>query len=251
MKAVRGLKPEQVTAMVMAAGFGRRMAPLSNDTPKPLLLFDGRALIDHGLERLAAAGIERCVVNVHYLADQIENHLHARRKPAIWLSDEREQLLDTGGGAARALDRLGPGPFVVLNSDSLWCETREVPALDRLLGGWRDDAMDGLMVLARRDNALGYDGKGDFELSPHGVLERVATGGTAPYVNMGLYLMHPRLFHDLPPGPFSMNLLWDRAIAAGRLHGIVHDGLWLHLGTPEALALAERRIAAGRNPGRA
>ena len=227
--------------MILAAGRGTRMRPLTDTLPKPLVRLAGRALLDHAFERLEAAGIGRAVVNVHHFADQVERHVAARTGIDIAVSDERDLLLDTGGGLARALPELGQAAFYVLNSDSVWLEG-ETPMLDRLRMGWRDDEMDCLLALCPTGDALGFSGPGDFSLDPSGRLVRRA-GDTAPYVNTGIYLAHPRIFRDLPEGPFSMNLLWDRAIERGRLHGVVFDGLWMHVGTPEALAEAEQRLA--------
>lgn len=228
-------------AMVMAAGFGRRMRPLTVTTPKPLIEVAGRSLIDHGLDRLAAAGVEEAVVNVHYLADLMEVHLERRDLPKIHISDEREALLDTGGAIRRVLDRLGDTPFFAMNSDSFWIEG-SMPNLSRLAAAWRDDAMDALLLLAPTVTATGYVGRGDFLMDPEGRLTRRPERSVAPFVYAGVGLFHPRLFVDTPEGSFSLNLVFDRAIAAGRLYGLRLDGLWLHVGTPEAVGLAERAI---------
>lgn len=243
-RASKGLDPADVTAMVMAAGYGTRMRPLTDTRPKPLVEFAGRALIDHALDRLCEAGIDRAVVNIHYLGDQIRHHLAARMRPSVTLSDESEALLDTGGGAAKVLGTLGPSAFLVINSDAVWRDAG-ASLLARLLADWRGDLMDGLIALVPPGRAIGYDGPGDFVCGPDYRLTRLRPGaaGAPPaadgLVNIGAYLMHPRLFAGCPEGAFSMNLLWDKAIATGRLYGIVHDGVWMHLGTPDALVDAE------------
>jgi N-acetyl-alpha-D-muramate 1-phosphate uridylyltransferase len=230
------------TAMVLAAGLGQRMRPLTLTRPKPLVEVAGKALIDHGFERLAAAKVQHAVVNAHYLADQIEAWAARQKTPRITISDERAEILDTGGGIAHALPLLGADPFFVINSDSFWVDAGE-PALDRLRAAWDDAAMDCLLLLSALDRTVGYDGKGDFVRHDDGRLVRrsAAPAGT-PFVYSGAYLVAPRLFRGAPPGKFSMNLLWDRAIAEGRLFGIAHWGRWLHVGTPEAIPLAEAAL---------
>jgi N-acetyl-alpha-D-muramate 1-phosphate uridylyltransferase len=226
------------TAMVLAAGLGLRMRPLTLTRPKPLIEVRGKALIDYGFDRLREAGVKRAVVNVHYLAEQIESWARRQSSPVITLSDERSEILDTGGGVALALPLLGPSAFFVLNSDSFWIDGK-VPALTRLREAWDDATMDCLLLVAPLPQTVGYDGKGDFVRDAAGRLSRRAdsTGEALAYI--GGYLVHPRLLRDAPPGKFSMNLLWDRAIDRGRLFGLVHDGLWLHVGTPEAIGGAE------------
>lgn len=230
-------------AMVLAAGLGKRMRPITDTRPKPLVRVGGRALIDHALARLTQAGIRRVVVNVHYLGDQVIDHLAGRTDLAVRISDEREvpEPLETGGGIKRALPLLGP-TFVVVNSDSLWTEAATAN-LPRMLAGWRPDEMDILLLLAARES-LGYDGAGDFEIAQDGRLARRAPGGTAPLVYAGVAILTRDLFADTPDGAFSLNLLFDRAIAAGRLYGERLDGEWLHVGTPEAIRDAEERLAA-------
>lgn len=230
-------------AMVLAAGLGRRMRPITDTRPKPLVEVGGRALIDHALDRLRDAGIGRAVVNVHYLGDQVIDHLAGRADPAITISDEREipEPLETGGGIRRALPLLGP-TFMVMNSDSLWSEGA-TSNLARMLAGWRPGEMDILLLLAARES-LGYDGPGDFEMTGDGRLARRAPGGTAPLVYAGVAILGRGLFADTPEGAFSLNLLFDRAIAAGRLYGARLDGEWLHVGTPEAIRDAQERLAA-------
>lgn len=231
------------TAMVLAAGLGTRMRPLTDAVPKPLVPLAGKPLVDHVLDRLAAAGIRRAVVNVHYLADTLEAHLAARRTPPeIVVSDERGVLLETGGGVVRALPKLGREPFVIHNSDSVWTESGGAN-LDRLIAAWDATRMDALMLVALGARSLGYDGAGDFTMDPDGRLRRRDKGATAPYVFAGVSILHPRLLDDAPQGAFSLNVPWDKAIAAGRLYGVQLEGLWLHVGTPEALDEAERILA--------
>lgn len=230
------------TAMVLAAGLGTRMRPLTDLMPKPLVPLDGRPLIDHVLDRLAAAGIRRAVVNVHYLADQLVAHLAARTAPEVIVSDERGVLLDTGGGVVRALPKLGHAPFVIHNSDSVWIEGVG-SNIDRLITGWDDTRMDALMLVALGARSLGYEGAGDFKMTADGRLQRRGKGDSAPLVFAGVSIAHPRLFDGAPAGAFSLNVPWDRAIAAGRLFGVRLEGLWMHIGTPEALAEAERIVA--------
>jgi MurNAc alpha-1-phosphate uridylyltransferase len=228
------------TAMVLAAGFGERMRPLTLRVPKPLVELAGRPLIDHVLDRLTAAGVETAVVNVHYLPDVLEEWLARRAgtKPAIVISDERDALLDTGGGAKLGLPRLGPGPFFVHNADTVWTEGA-TPALSRMLSLWDPATMDALLLLAPLSSSLGYGGKGDFAMAPDGRLTRRAEKQVVPFAFAGVSLCDERLFADSPEGAFSLNLLWDRALAEGRLFGMRLDGHWMHAGTPEALAEAE------------
>ncbi|MCA3555956.1 nucleotidyltransferase family protein [Aestuariivirga sp.] len=230
-------------AMVLAAGHGLRLRPLTLARPKPLVEVAGKALIDHGFDRLRAAGVETAVVNVHYLAAQIEAWARRQSAPRIVISDERAELLDTGGGVAKALPLLGNGPFFVINSDSFWLD-EGAPALDRLRAAWDDRAMDCLLLLSPLDRTVGYDGKGDFTRAEDGRLSRRATSQGTPLAYIGGYLASPRIFAAAPRGAFSMNLLWDRAIAAGRLFGVEHAGRWLHVGTPGAIALAEAALGA-------
>jgi MurNAc alpha-1-phosphate uridylyltransferase len=228
------------TAMVLAAGRGERMRPLTLKVPKPLVELAGRPLIDHVLDKLAGAGVETAVVNVHYLPDLLEANL-ARRgeaKPAIIISDERDELLDTGGGAKRALPLLGPGPFFVHNADTVWSEG-PIPELKRMLKLWDPAVMDCLLLLAPLSSSIGYAGKGDFAMAPDGKLTRRGERQIVPFAFAGASICDERLFADSPDGPFSLNLLWDRALAAERLYGMRLDGRWMHVGTPEALAEAE------------
>lgn len=232
-------RPE--TSIVLAAGHGVRMRPLTDKLPKPLVRLRGRALIDHVLDRIAESGIPRAVVNVHYLADKIEAHVKSRKAPKITISDERAQLLDTGGGALNALPQLGPEPFLIHNSDSVWIEGVGAN-LTRLFAAWDSGKMDALMLLASAATSLGYEGSGDFVMDTDGRLQRRGERQMAPFVFTGVSIAHPRMFEGAPEGPFSLNRLWDRAIEEGRLYGIRLDGLWMHVGTPEALIEAERWI---------
>lgn len=236
------------TAMVLAAGYGQRMRPLTLTRPKPLVEVSGKALIDYGFDHLRLAGIETAVVNVHYLGDQIEAWARRQAKPRILISDERAELLDTGGGVAKALPLLGQEPFFVLNSDSFWVDEGE-PALDRLRAAWDDATMDCLLLLSPLERTVGYDGAGDFVLGQDGRLTRRAHSTGTPLAYIGGYLVSPRLFEAAPQGSFSMNRLWDKAIAQGRLFGLQHLGHWLHVGTPEAIPLAEQALK-GMSDGR-
>ena len=230
------------TAMVLAAGQGKRMRPVSATTPKPLVKVAGAALIDHCLDGLAAAGVKRAVVNVHYLADLVEAHIKARRVPKIAISDERDALLDTGGGTKRALPLLGAGPFLLRNSDSFWIEGVR-PNLNWLAGGWDEARMDALLLLASTVKAVGYSGRGDFMLDKDGRLSRRPERMVAPFVYAGAAILSPRLFDDAPDGAFSLNVLFDCAIDAGRLFGVRLDGLWINVENPGAIEAATDAIA--------
>jgi MurNAc alpha-1-phosphate uridylyltransferase len=232
-------RPE--AGMVLAAGLGVRMRPLTDTVPKPLVRLKGRALIDHVLDRLAAAGVARAVVNVHYLADKLESHLSQRKRPQIVISDERGAVLETGGGVVKALPLLGPQPFLIHNSDSVWIEGVG-SNLERLFAAWDSRTMDSLMLVASAATSLGYEGQGDFAMANNGRLVRRGERQMAPFVFTGVSIAHPRMFEGAPQGAFSLNRVWDAAIAKGRLYGIRLDGLWMHVGTPEALKEAERWI---------
>src|SRR5436190_21335140 len=231
------------TAIVLAAGQGKRMRPVSAVTPKPLVEVGGRALIDYCLDGLAAIGVERAIVNVHYLADLIEAHLKARKAPKIVISDERDVLLETGGGIRRALPLLGNAPFLVRNADSFWLEGVR-PNLAWLAGGWDGVRMDGLLLLASTVRSIGYSGRGDFNLEKDGRLARRPERTVAPFVYAGAAIFSRRLFDDAPEGAFSLNLLFDRAIAAGRLFGVRLDGTWINVETPGSIEAATEAIAA-------
>jgi MurNAc alpha-1-phosphate uridylyltransferase len=227
-------------AMILAAGLGLRMRPLTDHHPKPLIEVAGKPLIDYGMDRLREADVQKVVVNGHYLADQILSWSRQQAAPETIFSDERAEILDTGGGIAKALPLLGEQPFFVLNSDSFWIEGR-VPSLSRLRNAWNDATMDCFLLLCHVDRTIGYDGRGDFLLGRDGRLIRQQGSGALAYI--GGYLVHPRLFAGVAVGEFSMNVLWDKAISEGRLHGIAHSGKWLHVGTPAAIALAEAELA--------
>jgi MurNAc alpha-1-phosphate uridylyltransferase len=229
------------TAMVLAAGLGTRMRPLTDTRPKPLVEVAGKTLLDHMLDRLADAGVEMAVLNVHYLAAQIERHVAARKKPRVVISDERGQILGTGGGVVKALTQLGNAPFFHVNSDSIWIEG-VTPNLSRLASAFDAATMDALLLLAPTAGSVGYSGRGDFTMAPDGVLTRRDERDVAPFVYAGAAILTPAMFKDAPQGEFSLTTLFDRAAAAGRLHGLRLDGLWMHVGTPEAIAEAEAAI---------
>lgn len=231
-------------AMILAAGLGVRMRPLTLTTPKPLVPVGGKRLIDYAFDRIRAGGVTDAVVNVHYHADQVEAWAGDRTSPRVAVSDERDGLLDTGGGIVRALPRLGSAPFFVLNSDSFWLDGTR-PALERLREAWDGARMDSLLLLAPVAAAVGYDGKGDFHMDADGRLTRRSPDGVASFVYAGCFIVTPALFAAAPEGAFSMNVLWDRAAAAGRLFGLRHDGLWIHVGTPESIAYAEHAMKDG------
>jgi MurNAc alpha-1-phosphate uridylyltransferase len=231
------------TAMVLAAGLGERMRPLTDKMPKPLVTVAGKPLIDHVLDRLAAAGVERAVVNVHYLADMIERHLKSRTKPQIVISDEREKLLDTGGGVVKALAAIGREPFIHVNSDTIWIDGVK-PNLERLTGAFDPATMDALLLLAPVSTSIGYPGRGDFTMAPDGRLTKRGERNIAPFVYAGAAILRPELFDDAPDGAFSLTTLFSRAEAVGRLHGLRLEGVWMHVGTPEAIKAAEAAIAA-------
>ena len=221
------------SAMVLAAGLGLRMRPLTDHRPKPMIEVAGQALIDWALARIADAGVSRAVVNLHYLGEQIQEHLKDRTAPSITFSPE-DPILETGGGIERALAKLGTDPFFACNSDGLWLDGHK-NALTRLADMWDDDAMDGILLLHDPAQAMGYDGPGDFTIASNGhVTRRTDDPANKAYVFTGVQLLHPRLFVDTPGGAYSLNVLYDRALAAGRLFGLVHDGAWFHVGTPEA-----------------
>lgn len=229
--------------MVMAAGLGTRMRPLTDARPKPLVPVAGKALIDHVLDKLAAADVTTAVVNVHYFADQLEQHLAPRRMPRIVISDERPRLLGTGGGVVNALPRLGGAPFFHVNSDTLWLDGA-APNLRRLAEAFNPAVMDALLLLAPTADSIGYSGRGDFIMSPEGGLRRRAEREVAPFVFAGVAILSPALFIGAPQGEFSLTALFDRASEAGRLAGLRLDGRWMHVGTPEAVAQAEAAILA-------
>jgi MurNAc alpha-1-phosphate uridylyltransferase len=229
-------------AMVLAAGIGKRMRPVTATVPKPLIEVAGRPLIDRALDRLAKAGVEEAVVNVHYLADLVETHVRKRKAPKVIVSDERGSLLETGGGIRKALPLLGDAPFFLMNSDSFWIEGPR-PNLDWLTAAFDDARMDAVLMLAPTVASIGYQGPGDFLMDKDGRLQRRPERTIAPFVYSGAGILSPRLFRDAPEGAFSLNVLFDRAIEAGRLFGVRMDGIWLHVGTPDAIRDAEMSIA--------
>ena len=232
-------------AMVLAAGLGTRMRPYNGQVPKPLVEIGGKSLIDYPLDRLAEAGVERAVVNVHHLADALERHLAARKRPQIVISDERARLLGTGGGIARALPLLGGAPFFLVNSDTVWRDSGK-PNLTRLAECFAADRMDALLLLAPAAEGIGYDGRGDYAMLPGGRLQRRIDGEAVPFAYAGAAVLAPTLFADAPSGVFPLTLLFDRAGDTGRLFGLPLEGVWMHVGTPEAVAAAAAALAPGR-----
>jgi N-acetyl-alpha-D-muramate 1-phosphate uridylyltransferase len=231
------------TAMVMAAGLGKRMRPLTITTPKPLVRVAGKPLIDHVLDHLGQAGMQRVIVNVHYLADALEAHLAAQRRSfTIAISDERDLLLETGGGMVKALPQLRGDPILIVNSDNIWTDGPQ-DSIQHLARHWDGDRMDALLLLIRQASATGHRGRGDFHMDPSGLLSRRKPGRIAPFVYTGVQLISPRLLDDAPSGPFSTNILWDRAIAAGRLFGLSHMGQWFDVGSPASIAPTEAALS--------
>jgi MurNAc alpha-1-phosphate uridylyltransferase len=239
------LRPDPVApvpevAMVMAAGLGKRMRPLTATRPKPLVEVAGKTLLDHTFDRLRAAGVRKAVVNVHYLADALEAHLRNRVKGIeIAVSDERDLLLETGGGMVKALPKIDADPFLAVNSDNLWVDG-PIDSLRHLAASWDDARMDVLLLLVPLARANCHGGQGDFHMAATGALRRRRPGSVAPFVYTGIQMVSKRLFKgEVPSGPFSTNLLWDRAIEAGRCHGAVHQGLWFDVGAPANIRKTE------------
>jgi N-acetyl-alpha-D-muramate 1-phosphate uridylyltransferase len=232
-------------AFVLAAGLGTRMRPYNGNIPKPLVEVGRKSLIDYSLDRLAVVGVETVVVNVHHLADALERHLAARQRPHIVISDERAELLGTGGGIAKALPLLGGEPFFLVNSDTVWLDGVR-PNFTRLAEAFDPKAMDALLLLASTTDSIGYTGRGDFAMLPDGRLRRRAENQVVPFVYAGAAILTPALFADAPAGVFSLTKLFDRAGDAGRLYGLRLEGVWMHVGTPEAVAAAEAALAATR-----
>lgn len=230
-------------AMVLAAGLGTRMRPITDAKPKPLVEVAGRTLVDHVLDKLAEGGIAKAVVNVHHHAEQMEAHLAGRTSPAIEISDEREKLLDSGGGVAKALPRLSGDAIFVLNADTFWIDgaSRNIA---RLRAAWDPARMDALLLVAALTASVGFDGAGDFFMGQDGRLRRRPERQVTPFAYAGVAIMSRACFEDAPDGPFSLNRLWNRSIEAERLFGLRLDGLWLHVGTPQAILEAEEAIAA-------
>ncbi len=230
-------------AMVLAAGLGTRMRPLTDKLPKPLVKVAGRALIDHVLDRLAETGVERAVVNVHHFAGQMQQHMSHRTTPQVVISDERGLLLGTGGGVRKALPELGNAPFFHINSDTIWIDGVK-SNLVRLADAFDAGSMDALLLLAPTTGSVGYAGRGDFAMAPDGRLRKRAEQEVAPFVYAGAAILSPALFTGAPSGEFPLTALFDRAEEAGRLHGLRLEGLWMHVGTPESVAAAEAAIRA-------
>jgi MurNAc alpha-1-phosphate uridylyltransferase len=231
------------TAMVLSAGLGKRMRPLTASQPKPLVRVAGRALIDHALDRLKDAGVAKAVVNVHYLADALEAHVTARAAPKVTISDERAELLETGGGMVKAKALL-PDPFFSLNSDNIWLDGPRNAFAD-LSAAWDAERMDALLLLVPHARALNFDGPGDFHMDALGRLTRRKPGRIAPFIYSGIQLASHRLLREAPEGPFSTNILWNRAIAEGRLYGLAFTGQWFEVGTPAAIAPTEEALLRG------
>lgn len=232
------------TAMVLAAGLGTRMMPLTATQPKPMVRVDGKPLIDHALDKLAEAGVSRAVVNVHYFGDAVEAHLKHRTTPAISISDERGQLLDTGGGLVKAQDIL-PDPFFCANSDNIWLDG-PTDAFRELSDGWDPQQMDALLLLVPHSGAHNFKGKGDFYMNAQGLVSRRGSDKAAPFIYTGIQLISKRLLRDAPQGAFSTNILWERAIEEGRLYGRAFAGEWFEVGTPEAIAPTQAALQAAQ-----
>lgn len=232
---------QPTTAMILAAGLGSRLRPMTDHLPKPLLQFAGRTVIDHALDKLVRAGVNKVVVNVHHKAAMLRGHLVGREEPAILISDESEELLDTGGGVANALTHLGPDPFIVVNGDTLWFDAGP-DSLSTMIASYDPERMDALLMLHPTIFAIGYDGVGDFNMEPDGLLTRRPENEVAPFVFAGVQILSPALFQDYPDGAFSLNMLYDRAAEAGRLFGIRQDGDWMNLNTMEGLIATARAL---------
>ena len=228
------------TAMVLSAGLGKRMRPLTASQPKPLVRVAGKALIDHALDRLAEAGVAKAVVNVHYLADSLEAHVKARKAPQVTVSDERELLLETGGGMKKALPLL-PDPFFAINSDNIWLDGPKNAFAD-LSSAWDAERMDALLLLVPHRGAHNFRGKGDFHMAADGKVSRRRSGRIAPFIYTGIQLVSHRLMRDAPEGPFSTNVLWNRAIEERRLYGVAFTGQWFEVGNPQAIAATEAAL---------
>lgn len=231
------------TAMILAAGLGKRMRPLTASQPKPMVRVAGKPLIDHALDRLAEAGVARAVVNVHYLADALEAHVLARGVPAVTISDERALLLETGGGMVKALPSL-PDPFFALNADNIWLDGPK-NAFHDLSRRWNPEIMDALLLVVPHARAENFRGPGDFHMDARGRLSRRQPGRIAPFIYTGIQLVSHRLLREAPEGPFSTNILWNRAMAEGRLFGISFTGLWFEVGTPQAIRPTEEALTGG------
>jgi MurNAc alpha-1-phosphate uridylyltransferase len=230
------------TAMIMAAGLGKRMRPLTATKPKPLIEVAGQSLLDHVLERLKAAGVRKVVVNVHYLADAVEAHLATRsRGLEIVVSDERKLLMETGGGLVKAAPLIDCDPFLAINSDNLWIDG-PADTLKLLASQWDGEKMDALLLLVPLARAENHRGMGDFHMDRTGRLRRREKSRVAPFVFTGIQMLSKRLLRDAPEGPFSTNILWSRAIEEGRCFGAVHQGLWFDVGTPRSITMTEATL---------
>jgi MurNAc alpha-1-phosphate uridylyltransferase len=225
-------------AMVLAAGLGVRMRPLTDRMPKPLVSVAGRPLLDHVLDKLADAGVSEAVVNVHYLPDQIIAHTASRTRPRVIISDERHLVLGTGGGVVKALPLLGPDPFFLVNSDTLWIDGVR-PNLARLAEAFEPSRMDILLLMAPTTSSIGYGGCGDYSMLPDGALRKRREHQVVPFVYAGAAIMSPALFADAPAGEFSLTKMFDRANEQERLFGLRLDGVWMHVGSPDAVGAAE------------
>ena len=233
------------TVMLMAAGLGKRMRPLTAATPKPMVRVAGKPLIDRAMDRIEDAGIAKAVVNVHYLAESIEAHLKARKSPSVTFSDERAELLETGGGMVKATKAgLLPDPFFACNADSIWLDGPRNAFRD-LSHAWDPDRMDALLLVVTHARAHNFDGTGDFYMDGAGRLKRKLPGRIAPFIYTGIQLVSHRLLRDAPEGKFSTNILWDRAIAEGRLFGVAFTGLWYEVGTPQHIRPTEEALTGG------
>lgn len=230
-------------AMVLAAGLGLRMRPLTDHMPKPLVKVAGSALLDHVLDKLADAGVTNAVVNVHYLGEQIIDHVAARSQPKVTISDERDQVLGTGGAVVKALPLLGFAPFYHLNADTMWIDGVR-PNLSRLAEAFDPETMDALLLMAPTANSIGYGGTGDYAMLPNGALRRRKEAQVVPFVYAGVAILSPALFVDAPAGEFSLTTLFDRANERERLFGLRLDGVWMHVGTPDAVHAAEDAFLA-------
>ncbi len=231
------------TAMIMAAGLGTRMRPLTNDRPKPLVEVAGKTLLGHCLEQMEIADIKNIVINVHYRAEMVEQYMaHVPEFANIYISDEREKLLETGGGLIKAQPHLGDKPFFCLNSDNIWTNGVQ-NALLKLASSWDDEKMDALLLLVPKENAYCHKGPGDFFLADDDIIIRRGDKDSAPYIFTGIQIISHRLLRDAPKGAFSTNILWNRGIKEGRIYGTLHDAKWFDIGTPEAIPVAEEMLS--------
>lgn len=235
------MSAKPTTAMILAAGKGVRMRPLTDRTPKPLVEVAGKALLDHVLDRLAEAGVARAVVNVHYLGEQIIDHVAGRAQPQVVISDERQLILGTGGGVVHALPLLGDAPFFHLNADTMWIDGVRSNLL-RLAEAFDPQTMDILLLLAPTASSIGYEGSGDYAMAPDGALRRRKENQVVPFVYAGAAIMKPSLFAGAPRGEFSLTKIFDAAEENGRLFGLRLDGTWMHVGTPDAVVAAEEAL---------